>query len=473
MKTLWRKIAIAVCGLAILAYFPRPLLAKGGVYTTTKHGNPTSGVSRVSGDPIGACSHCHYEHASVGGVSTGGPYDFLLFAGNTSSLCYACHNTSSAINVYQGSTAYNPSSHALSSQMVWPGPTPVARTSSDAGKCVNCHNPHGYRDGTGLVPNMAIAREEILCYPCHDSSGPGARDIQSQFLKTYRHPIGTSGIHATSEGADPSRFGATSNNRHSECEDCHNPHAAKAEGLPPSPPNVSNRLLGVSRVRVTNGAAGSVPAYAYVPPGDPGTAREYEICFKCHSSWTTQPVGQSNLAVYFNPNNPSYHPVEAQGKNRNINPLAFVNGWTWDRLMFCSDCHGSDATTVEGPHGSANRYILKKPYTASSSTRTMAATESCFDCHRYDTYANNNATNTVKGYSRFNQPAFSQGHTYHVGSRRYPCYACHQSHGSAAMPGLIVTGRSPGLNSYTQTTTGGSCSPTCHGTETYTINYAR
>jgi hypothetical protein len=79
----------------------------------------------------------------------------------------------------------------------------------------------------------------------------------------------------------------------------------------------------------------------------------------------------------------------------------------------------------------------------------------------------------IQGYSRFNLPAYSQGHTFHVGSRRYPCYACHQSHGSTAKPGLIVTGRTPGLNTYTQTTTGGTCSPTCHGTETYTLNYVR
>jgi len=56
----------------------------------------------------------------------------------------------------------------------------------------------------------------------------------------------------------------------------------------------------------------------------------------------------------------------------------------------------SDDINVKGPHGSANRYILKKPYTASTGRRTMSSTESCFDCHRYDTYANDQSNNTVK-----------------------------------------------------------------------------
>ena len=101
----------------------------------------------------------------------------------------------------------------------------------------------------------------------------------------------------------------------------------------------------------------------------------------------------------------------------------------------------------------------------------MTSGESCFDCHRYDTYANQGATSTVKGYSRFNLPTFEQGHTFHVDDKGYPCYACHESHGSTTLPHLIVTGRNPGLNSYTHTATGGTCAPSCHGTESYNVNY--
>jgi len=287
--------------------------------------------------------------------------------------------------------------------------------------------------------------------------------------------VETSGRHAVNEGGTSSAYGASpTNNRHSECVDCHNPHAAGADGAPPPPPNASNRIRGVNRIAVINGAAGSAPTYIYRAPGDVSAPiAEYQICFKCHSSWTTQPAGQTDLAVRFNGNNPSYHPVEAVGKNINVNAGAFVGGWTGGAQMFCTDCHTSDNTSVRGPHGSQWRYILKKSATASGAQRTMASTELCFDCHRYDTYANDSASTTLKGYSRFNPPGFSRGHTYHVGNRRYPCYACHDSHGSSSKPHLMVTGRSPGLNNYTESQNGGTCSPTCHGSETYRINYPR
>jgi hypothetical protein len=168
--------------------------------------------------------------------------------------------------------------------------------------------------------------------------------------------------------------------------------------------------------------------------------------------------------------------VEAAGKNLNINANAFVAPWTASKLLYCTDCHTSDATglgAARGPHGSLYNYILKKDYRASSSQRTTGTTELCFDCHRYDTYANNSASNAVQGYSRFNPPTFSTGHGYHVGNKRYPCYGCHETHGSSTLPALMVVGRSPGLNAYTQTANGGTCTPTCHSQKSYTINYAR
>jgi len=58
-----------------------------------------------------------------------------------------------------------------------------------------------------------------------------------------------------------------------------------------------------------------------------------------------------------------------------------------------------------------------------------------------------------------------------VGSKRYPCGACHETHGSSSQPHLIVTGRNPGLNNYTHSASGGTCYPTCHGSKTYTVNY--
>ena len=88
----------------------------------------------------------------------------------------------------------------------------------------------------------------------------------------------------------------------------------------------------------------------------------------------------------------------------------------------------------------------------------------------YTVMANSSASSTVKNYSRFSG---EEGHVYHVASRRYSCYNCHDSHGSANLPNLLVTGRSPGINSYTRTTSGGSCAPTCHESENYSVTYPR
>lgn len=451
-------------------------------YESTKHENATTGVERISGEPKGDCVHCHDEHANRDGAPTpGGPYDYLLFKANDNYLCYTsdgagpCHASTGANEIYQGLTVYDNSSHATSTDVYWPGPTPPSRPSLDYGKCLNCHTPHGYEDDSGLIPSQTFSREENLCQTCHN--GFPASDIQIEITKTYRHPAGDySGRHSQSEDGIASNFGSA--NRHAECVDCHNSHYAKSDLTTPSAPDASNRNKGVSGVDVINGTAGSQPSYTYISPGV-GINYEYQLCFKCHSSWTTQPGGQPDMAVLFNPNNPSYHPVEAQGTNSGIDALAFVNGWAPGDTMYCTDCHTSDNILVRGPHGSQYNYILKNNYVASGSERTMSSDELCFDCHNYDTYANNSASHTVKGYSRWNAGGMSgagSGHTRHVdrsmmGQNKSPCYACHDSHASTTQSHLIVTGRLPGLNDYIESLDGGTCYPTCHASKTYSVNY--
>jgi hypothetical protein len=180
------------------------------------------------------------------------------------------------------------------------------------------------------------------------------------------------------------------------------------------------------------------------------------------------------LAADFNTLNASFHPVEGPGNNNNINVNSFVNGWNATRIMTCTDCHASDNPAFRGPHASTNQFILKKKSIASTARRTtttlMASTEQCFDCHLYDTYANSSSSSTVRNYSRFSG---GNGHAFHVVSERYSCYNCHETHGTATLPNLLVTGRSPGLNTYTRTASGGTCAPTCHGSESYSVTYPR
>lgn len=442
-------------------------------YRQTKHGDPVNGAQRLAEEGRGECSQCHDEHASRDGVATGGPFPYLLFAADDNALCATCHNISGSLSIYQGSVPYGNSSHGLSGSMTWPGPTPPGRSSSDAGKCVNCHDPHGASDASGPIPAMTFAREEALCFGCHAGS-PASTDVRSQFQKTSRHPIAVSGKHDEAEAGDPSRVAAAPvNNRHAECDDCHNGHVAQRDLSPPFPPSASNRLLGVSRIRVVNGPAGTKPTYAYSGPGDSVSPNEYELCFKCHSSWTTQPAGQSDQALLFNPQNRSFHPIEASGKNLTIPPGAFAGGWDATRLVYCTDCHSSDDATVRGPHGSSYEHLVKKSYPAIAGAQASTSTDLCFDCHAYDVYANALAPDTTQANSRFNRPQTSEGHAFHVGRQGITCYTCHVSHGSVLQPALIATGRVPGIISYLPTTAGGACTVTCHGAESYTVNYAR
>lgn len=454
---------------AALSIVASTAAAKNNAFTSTRHGDPLTGPQRLTDVPRGSCAQCHVTHGSHQG---GAPsFERLLFAPADNNLCFTCHETASANLVFPGRVFWSQSAHAQSAAMYWPGPAPPARSFSDANECVNCHEPHGEKDGAGVIPSMLAVREQNLCYACHD--GARAPNVRAEFAKSYRHPITVSALHGANEQGDPVRFAATPvNRRHSECADCHNAHEAQRNAGDRSAPDVPATLIAVGRVQVTNGIAGSMPIYTWRGPDETSFGREYEICFKCHSSWTRQPVGQSNLALLTNPANPSFHPVQQSGRNRNIDPNAFVSGWSWASLTYCSDCHTSDDPTMRGPHGSSFRYILKKEYTASPLARSMVPAEICFDCHNYNVYALASSGSTVQRASRFNSPATSQGHAFHVG-QGYPCYSCHETHGSTRYPALIATGRSPGINSYAQAPGGGTCTPTCHGTVTYTVNYAR
>ncbi|HET9951363.1 MAG TPA: cytochrome c3 family protein [Candidatus Eisenbacteria bacterium] len=466
-----RARTAAMPGIALLASLAALSLGAGpGPHRTSAE------ITKVlaAGPHAGECESCHAMHGPEGQF----PELHALIGPDDNSLCDRCHTAPWSGGSYFGPMAYSQSAHGSSNSTVWPGPAPPPRTEPGAtGKCLNCHDPHGLTDAQGEVPGLRLLREESLCLTCHDGT-PAQTDIASDYRLPFRHPTGTiSGIHTGPTESLPTDFGASPlDRRHAECEDCHNPHLAYHDppGLPQDA-DISKVNLGVSRVRVLNGGPGAPPTFYFVAAADTlsPALTEYEVCFKCHSSWTTQPTGQTDFARVLNPANPSYHPVEAPGRNPNIAFGAFTPGWTPSSITRCDSCHGSDLGTNAGPHGSNNRFILRAPYVADSQDRMMLPTESCFACHAYDVYANASSPASVQTYSRFNEPGAGKGHTKHVDENRVPCYACHTTHGSTTLPHLLVTGRTPGIQTITVTATGGTCSPSCHGTQSYTVNYAR
>lgn len=292
------------------------------------------------------------------------------------------------------------------------------------GNCAHCHEQHASLEGVepnpvdGVASRYAVfATEENLCLTCHD--GSPAKDIKSQFLKTYKHPKltdpATEGIHRPWE-KDAADF--TSVNRHAECTDCHNPHAATA----------ANPLFKVTGLDPLNSTAGSLPSFTFVTVTDPD--QQYKVCFKCHSNWTATTRLE---AVQFNPNNDSFHWVEKDklasytpnsGSGKGIYYTAKFNltyaptmmprsGFTYSDAnlrvlaLRCSDCHGSDGATSltpKGPHGSSVAKILKVP---SGSTYTVwGATADrnnawCFNCHDRNPFISSSDTSSgMKNPSR-------------------------------------------------------------------------
>jgi len=256
------------------------------------HLDPLKGALRDPSLPRGGCNQCHTFDSNEPQKTAS------LWTENNNALCYQCHAQWSLTGVYPGQQDYEFSTHSRDARMIWPGPKPKARKELDAaGKCVNCHDPHGVKDNTGLVPDLVFSRDATLCLTCHDGSHTSL-SIANELKKPYRHPVTTTAKrHRSDEGNQAYRYGLS--NRHVTCSDCHNPHALLADPSSTSAPVVSNRNIRVNGVKVINGPAGAVPSYIYRSALDKSTSlAEYEICFKCHSSWTIQPGGQTDLARF-------------------------------------------------------------------------------------------------------------------------------------------------------------------------------
>ena len=327
-------------------------------------------------------------------------------------------------------------------------------------KCGICHRVH-----TAKAPNLLakgsptnLGSQSTLCLSCHDGTGakPNVRD-QYGLARPVNDPVKREYYSHDAVGATPStqhtqsqlnEFGSVDGaiaplNRHSECADCHNSHKATVSTTRDATQNTdgwdaSGRLTGVSGVSVVNGAAGTAPTYTFLngvddPTGDPLVdklvTREYQLCFKCHSGFTTLPSNADVIlkpskyaldkAMEFNPANPSFHPVEAQGKNQTAKMALSLAGTSpyklWDltttSTIRCLNCHASSATSGPNPplpvvdpalpqpggalvpHTSVNRGILLRPYRdrlLKTVSEVYAAKDFalCYACHAEEPFAN-------------------------------------------------------------------------------------
>lgn len=357
--------------------------------------------------------------------------------------------------------------------------------------CSACHYSHA-ASGPELRETWP---EEASCFSCHGSNGPGT-NVQLAFVnyintstRFFTHDVMyTNNIHHLGQtgGAD---FGG--GNRHVECEDCHDPHYAG--GGSASAPNLPPQMAGVSGVNPLWIGAGSPSSYDW----QADASGEYQVCFKCHSSFTNLPTYQPDgwngiafianglrkltstlasqvldsrdMAKEFNPAQASFHPVAAIGRNQNIPANSFVNGWSQSSMVYCTDCHSNPAATAgdSGAHGSPQLHLLNGTSNYStviriSSQPVPTSGEVCFQCHNYQTYVTgqDQSTNFVHHAKHMNNDL---GVT---------CYTCHDSHGSeqqhlinmdASMMTFLNGRNSQTSWYYDPTTQRAGCFVSCHG----------
>jgi len=383
------------------------------------------------------CTSCHDPHDNRYGK-------FLVQDSFAGALCMTCHDMKDWLTT----------SHRLSTK-TWNGagvnPWPHTTFKTVAGNaCQNCHATHG----AGTRPRLlTFPTEEQNCLSCH-SGNVAAHDIQTEFNKSSVHPIlSTEGVHdPTEDPINPAR--------HVECADCHNPHASRATLA--AAPNASGALAGLAGIS----ASGTL-----IKP----ISKQYELCFRCHGdsinrgpAHVPRQYVQTNTRIEFAPENASYHPVEAIGKNPNVPSL--ILPMTASTLMYCTDCHnnnqgpGAGGTGPNGPHGSAYTPILERELVlADNNAENFGTYALCYKCHD---------RNSILADQSFT------GHRKHVVDARTACTTCHDPHGVQQNTHLInfnTLYAKPASNGrfefIDQGAFRGNCSVMCHDKDHAALSY--
>jgi predicted CXXCH cytochrome family protein len=390
----------------------------------------------LDGNGMVQCTSCHDAHNNQFG-------SFLLTTNQKSVLCLSCHNP----------TEWPDTSHSQSSA-TWDGVGPDPWSKADYNTvtdnaCANCHTSHGAGQAERL---LEFAAEEQNCLKCH-SGHVASKDVQSELGRVSAHvPFSTQGVHDPIE--DPFSMA-----RHAECQDCHNPHASKPGVV--AAPDVPGPLNGVSGITASG---------QFIPRITFG----YELCYKCHAdnnggvSYLTRQIQQTNSRLEFDPQNPSFHPVEAPGANPDVPSL--IPPLTTSSVIACTDCHQSNTSPdaggsgPAGPHGSNYRPLLIDRYdTQEYVQESPAAYALCYRCHSRQ--------------SILNDDTFGE-HKMHILEEDAPCSACHDGHGISSSQGTstnnthlinfnvsyVRPSRRMGLLRFTdEGFRRGSCSLECHG----------
>lgn len=403
-KLLVKKSATEVC------YICHDNTGSGSKYAVQQDfENPAAASVHHSrqGDTKVYCVDCHSPHRDPLDVprllKAMGPQATTATTSSVAeSFCFACHGTDGTLPYYMQikESSYTAGIHYAS----LPGPS-----SGSGVTCMHCHEPH-----SSLMPTlMRGGTEEYACIACHRSGGSSpesgqpisAPDVYTSLLNApdatagvpgfeptrtiwFKHPtLEYSGRHTFMEMFDATlstQAQSTTETRHAECEDCHNPHYAQ-QTIYRQAPVAPLSILGAAGVQVSYPNGTTEPAFTFAPSGS--ITFEYELCLRCHSSYAKAWYGQ-DLARVMSPYNGSYHPVMAPGKNDTTAVANSLIGLSPTSQILCTDCHFSAVVTdPRGPHGSTYPFILARNYlfeikeTTTSDDYDRSQFELCYQCH--------------------------------------------------------------------------------------------
>ena len=310
--------------------------------------------------------------------------------------------------------------------------------------CASCHVGHGL-PGTAMLPTS----EEEFCYQCHGDfnefetavrknllpANLKMKNLRGVFRKPYRHPVELKTLSSVNTADYISRKNDIYAFTRSECLDCHRGH-------------------GVTRFDHAPGTS---------PRRSPKNEREfeYQLCYQCHTRIIQSSLAKKDIKGWFDPTNPSYHPIEAAGKNSEVPSLKAP--YSVAGVINCTDCHNSDDPDgPQGPHGSMYEYLLERRCNLNDNIPESGSQYAlCYKCHDRD--------------SILNDESFPY-HQRHIVQARTSCFTCHHSHGSqrnshlikfneSTDPFIIQPSSSGRLEFFDSGRFSGECFLRCHGVD--------
>lgn len=315
--------------------------------------------------------------------------------------------------------------------------------------CGSCHVGFNFKSGGGTTG----------CTSCHGNTprlanglvatGSELKDVESEFKKIYRHPtFDVRSVHSSKEElpeTDPKMP------RHADCVDCHDPHLVSS----------ANPFAGIKGKRMGNIMA--------------DISHEYELCYRCHAESANLPGRFSNKRAEFSVNNPSFHPVEGEGRNSAV--ISLLKPFREKKInpsdvsvIKCGDCHGSESpSSPKGPHGSNYPSILVENYSArDNEPESVYAYALCYRCH-------NRASILADESFKFHSLHIKGKSGSAIGATSgTSCHTCHNSHGSTENKYLlqfnpeVVTPNSRGMLKFVEkgvSSFRGECYLSCHGVD--------